>query len=548
MEEDLKLRSLSTSPIFEDLPEDQLAMLAHTSRTLDLRAGQSVFRPGEPASAAYLILRGSVRLSAEDRAGPRDLALLGAGDVFGIESFSGEARYFTGARAEEDLSLLALAAATLKSLGRHSPAWSQRSHALTESLDTLFSLRLPWLREGEHPYLALHQHTLFLWVKLIPLWAIGLFLASLALMLFFTIRGLPLVVLILGLLLLVIVIGGTFWLVTVWRNGLALVTNQRVISLERMVPFYDNFRDVPLDAVLSVERATTVWGRSFGYGDLGVKTYTGNLRLRRVPYVEEVQRLLNALVARSRQQRSVQQEVTMEQRLRAVLGGGDVRAAVAAAHRVEVPAAPQESSFVASRLAQLFGLRRVESGAVIYRTHWWILLKRLSLPLLLLLAAIALDVLGILGLLPALGTAALFGLILVAGLAGGGWAFYNYLDWNYDTYVVTDDQLMDINRKPLGSESRRTAPIKNIQSVDYERRGLLALLLDYGTVSILVGEDKFTFDDVYQPAAVQQEIFRRYLGYLNKSQETQQQQFLEWLQAYDRMQRKPPPPQGQAQA
>jgi hypothetical protein len=268
--------------------------------------------------------------------------------------------------------------------------------------------------------------------------------------------------------------------------------------------------------------------------------------LRRVPYVEEVQRLLNALVARSRQQRSAQQEVTMQQKLRAVLGGGDVRAAVA--HGVETPAAPPETPFLAGHLAQLFGLRRMENGAVVYRTHWWILLKRLSLPLLLLLAAIALDVLGILGLLPALGAAALFGLILLAGLAGGGWAFYNFLDWDYDTYVVTDDQLMDINRKPLGSETRRTAPIRNIQSVDYERRGLLGLLLDYGTVSILVGEDKLTFDDVYQPAAVQQEIFRRYLGYLNKSQETQQQQFLEWLQAYDRMQRKPPPPQGRAQA
>ncbi|MEN6555225.1 MAG: hypothetical protein ABFD21_02380, partial [Anaerolineaceae bacterium] len=89
------------------------------------------------------------------------------------------------------------------------------------------------------------------------------------------------------------------------------------------------------------------------------------------------------------------------------------------------------------------------------------------------------------------------------------WLVYNYADWRNDIYRLTPDQVIDIDRKPLGRESRRTAPLEKILAVEYERRGLIPMLLNFGTVFIRVSTEVLTFDNVYQPSKVQEDIFRR---------------------------------------
>ena len=82
---------------------------------------------------------------------------------------------------------------------------------------------------------------------------------------------------------------------------------------------------------------------------------------------------------------------------------------------------------------------------------------------------------------------AFFGLCLV-GLGIFLWWLYNYLDWHNDIYLITNEQVVDVNRKPLGKEERRAALIRNILSVEYKRMGVIGLLLNFGTVFIRVGE------------------------------------------------------------
>ena len=86
---------------------------------------------------------------------------------------------------------------------------------------------------------------------------------------------------------------------------------------------------------------------------------------------------------------------------------------------------------------------------------------------------------------------------------------YVYVDWHNDVFQLTPNQVVDIDRKPFGRESKRSASLDNILSIEYERRGLIPMLCNFGTVYISVGNTQLTFNEVYQPSVVQQDIFAR---------------------------------------
>jgi len=119
------------------------------------------------------------------------------------------------------------------------------------------------------------------------------------------------------------------------------------------------------------------------------------------------------------------------------------------------------------------------------------------------------------------------------------WWLYQYMDWRNDVYIISDEKIIDVNRKPLGKEEKKTAPLEKIQSVEFRRNGVLGLLFNFGTVFLNVGDSTFTFDFVHRPAEVQKEIFsriekRRIVNQAN-SLEKQQENTLEWITAYHRI-------------
>jgi hypothetical protein len=92
---------------------------------------------------------------------------------------------------------------------------------------------------------------------------------------------------------------------------------------------------------------------------------------------------------------------------------------------------------------------------------------------------------------------------------------------------------VDINRHPLGSEDKNSAPIKNIQTVDYKRNGIIGMALNFGTVRIQIGNEELTFDDVYNPSAVQMEIFSHFREFTKNSLKMDQGRMTEWFSTYD---------------
>jgi hypothetical protein len=89
------------------------------------------------------------------------------------------------------------------------------------------------------------------------------------------------------------------------------------------------------------------------------------------------------------------------------------------------------------------------------------------------------------------------------------WWIYQYLDWRNDIFVVTPDQILDIDKKPFGTETRRAAPLENILSTEAERVGLAGYLLNFGTVYITIGGASLDFQDIRDPSLVQADIDRR---------------------------------------
>jgi hypothetical protein len=163
-----------------------------------------------------------------------------------------------------------------------------------------------------------------------------------------------------------------------------------------------------------------------------------------------------------------------------------------------------------------------------------VLIKKTWLPALvnfgLFLLAVYLWISGIF-----LGPLALLVWALIFALSGFWW-FYHYLDWRDDTYVLTYDDVIDIDRKPFSREEKRVASLGNILSLEHARVGVMGVLLNYGTVSINVGTEKLTFDNVVNPVQVQYEIFDRMYAFRRRKEENEAEKerdrVADWLIAY----------------
>jgi hypothetical protein len=113
---------------------------------------------------------------------------------------------------------------------------------------------------------------------------------------------------------------------------------------------------------------------------------------------------------------------------------------------------------------------------------------------------------------------------------------YRYADWRNDIYQLTNDQILDIYRKPLGREDKKTADLENILSLQHQRYGIIGLILNYGDVVAMVGATRFVFTGVYNPASVEQEIFER-INARKKSKKDaddvrERERIADWLAAY----------------
>src|ERR1700731_622633 len=110
---------------FADLPDDQLDWFLSQSQEMNLKAGDTYSRQGDPADAMFVILEGQLQGRGE-LAGDRVPFPLKAGDVTGVLPFSRMKQFTVGQRAETDGRALRFPASLFPELVQKMPELTKR--------------------------------------------------------------------------------------------------------------------------------------------------------------------------------------------------------------------------------------------------------------------------------------------------------------------------------------------------------------------------------------------------------------------------------------
>lgn len=526
------LEILRQCHIFLSLTVEKLEKVADRIEAFLYEENAVIFDQGGDADGFYFVFSGQVK-SSRTHTSDDDYVILQARDYFGEESISPTLLLrTTTATALSEVILLCIKREHIQALRSEFPSIDTPLRLVLNSYLLSMNLKMEWRAPREVIHYIARRHWVFLILKLLPAmvaggvligifsylyivpypgaaWALILFILSLAGMLFWFI-----------------------WLTLDWSNDFAVVTNRRVVKLEKVLLIYDSRQEIPLDAILADDLKTDQIGRFLDYGSILVRTYTGVMVLNRLAHPELVINLINEVRQRKKIRHRHEQIELIDRTIRERI---EHRPAPKGGPEPEEAQVHIKAGVLQEFMSKMFLLRIEEGNTVTYRTHWIVLLKKIGLPTLLLFITMVVILLAWLNLIP---VSASVGSVLAVSLAPllVLWWIYQYVDWRNDRYVITPELIMDIYRKPLGTEERKSAPLRNILSIDYERKDIIGLIFNFGTVYIRVGETTFTFDNVVNPAEVQRELFQFFME--NKQREearTEQErndQMADWIQRY----------------
>ncbi len=519
---------------FRYLEDDDLGWIVDAGEVLEFEPGEDFYQQGGPAEFLYLIMDGDVNLSYDIGKHEVSMGVLEDADLFGYEVIDPKAIYYTSAFAVSEGRLFRLHREAVRVLMHDVEFVALPLRMLLHSLRLSLEVDLNW-RAAEEAILYIdRRHPFFLLKRLI--FPIILFVACLTLAVYLTITGMQGTLLFgFGFSAATLLAGlWSLWNYIDWGNDYSIITNRRVIFQEKVVFFYNSRQEVPLEAVQASSMETSQFGRIVGFGDMIMKTYTGQLAFPDIRHPEIVSELLED----QRKHLAHEHELEEKRTLRKLIRRRLQFAPQEQAGSKQVPRQLRPGS-LSELLANVFQMRWEQDGVVTYRKHWYILMRKTSIPAFVLLAWTILILLTQLRLITLLHPSTMLALGIVVFLMVAFWLWYQYEDWANDIYVVNDDQILDVYKKPLGSEEKRAAPIKSIQSVEFERLGIIGLVLNYGTVYIRIGDTKYHFDTVYNPAEVQNELFKRIAkkNYTEKQRENElaRNRILDAVEAYHRV-------------
>lgn len=533
--------------LFYGLEDDDYERIASELDEMQVAKGGVVFEQGVKADSFYLIYGGSVRIIRKQNNKEFQLAILVKNDYFG-EMALVEHRPRSGTvTALTDTSLLVLSRKDFEKLYKSDPQLKINLEIAIKSRQLARSLRFKWIRPDEVIYFLARKHRLILYQKLIgPL--VALFVPAFFFYAWYYIIGFAIVGVAAWLSLIAIILWGV-WVVIDWSNDYYIVTNQRVVWLEKVVGIYDSRMESPIHTVLSVGVEANQFGRILDYGNVIVRTFVGRIIFSNVDHPEQAARMIEEYWGRTREAAVGMEKEAMKNALRKRLGIPIPPQPKPFGSIQETPPAPKRKP---PRLMSLLGLDalklRLETGdSIIYRKHWVALILQAWMPIAGIFAALTLF-------LNRLWQLAFDPNASFVSFAGGinidtwalvfsmgmfpffVWLIYEIADWSNDKFEVTAEQIIDLDKKPFGTETRNAAQLDSILGTEYKRIGILGNLFNYGTVYITVGGSKFAFEDVMDPPAVQSDIDRRRMARTAKKKEaevaTERERMAEWLATY----------------
>ncbi len=540
-----RMEFMSKIHLFYQVEETHLDFVAARLKERICRPGEDIIRQGRAGERFYMIYSGSVEVLREDTSGRHSLARLVPGDYFGEESLLSHHLTNATVKALERTLLLCLSKAEFELALKQVPQLKHNFLVAVNSHRLARSMTFKWLREdeGEVIYFLARKHQILLYRALIlPLFAALLIVLGIIISL-----NIPSSLLLWGLVAAFgLDLGWGVWNWIDWGNDYYIVTNQRVVWLEKVVGIYDSRQEAPLSAVQRINVQTDYWGRQWNYGTLIVRTIVGTtLTLRNVDHPTQAAALIEEHWRRSKQASRKMEEGAMQEALRDRL--------------VRKKAPPEQTASLLSRpnpikstltvrqglFANVFKVRMENLSTITYRKHWVVLVEKTWIPSMILFGLVGLLIYEVFSrsfsaiptLLQSSGVEGLLVIWFILLISVFLWWYYQYVDWSNDIFQVTPDQILDINKKPLGEVTRDIAALDNILHLEYERTGLMQILFNYGNVYITIGGGKdMTFESVYNPSAVQDDIERRRLERITRKEQeavrAERERVADWFAAY----------------
>lgn len=325
-----------------------------------------------------------------------------------------------------------------------------------------------------------------------------------------------------------------------WRNDHLIVTDQRVLHIERTILTLEvSISEVPLVSVQEINAeliTANPFSRVLDFGTIELKTAgtAGNIEFTRIPHPDRVQEI----IFENRERQRYRVDLEHEEEIRE-----DVLRAIGRNPTPEMrdgnddDDAPKRINQKTSILGWMKSFN--DQGETVYRKHLLIWMRRVFVPGLLTMGGVFLLLLGT---VTALGVVGL-GLGMVVMLVGLIWFYLADWDWRHDTYVIGDDTIKIIHKRPLWLQNENDqVRVVRIDNVVSEQSGLIENLFNYGDVRIsLLGGDVGNakiFKYVPSPQDVQAEITRRMERLRQREQEREQEQrreeYREMLSVYHR--------------
>ena len=316
-----------------------------------------------------------------------------------------------------------------------------------------------------------------------------------------------------------------------WRNDALIMTDQRLIHIEKVVLFFLSQKEVELAKVQNVRASVRgFFPTLLKYGEVHIETAARGSDISFGPMSHP---------------RATQEEIMGRvQAIRAEATTQMIRATLR--HRLDperypAPVPPEETTGPplarTRRWLPLLPPNPVVVGSTVtWHKHGYFLFLRLFWPALLLVGLVVVAIRFLVG-RPNIGILWLAWALAV--LVDIGILVWRYQLWLGDIYVVTADSIHDIYRTPFGlfGESRRSADLGRIQNITFEQPGFLPTLLHYGNVRIqTAGAEDFTFGRIPQPADVQREIYRHQGLYRQREEQRRYGELVDWLAEYHRLQ------------
>lgn len=504
--------------LFHGLDDARLQQVAHHFTEVSFDPDKVIIAENKEGEAFFIVIEGEVIVSRKINEMDTQLDILVAGDFFGEESLLYNKLTNATVTAARNVILYKAVRHEFNELIQEYPEIETYLQRVIHSRRFISAHRFTWLSDDEVVYQVSRKHVAYLVLTLLLPLLVFLLGAGALLYLLTSMDASSIQT---GLLIFtgLVMVSGFLWGLWTWidwGNDYYIVTNQRVVWVEEVILLYESRVEAPLATIQAINVRTDLLGRLLGYGDVTVNTYTGRVLLRIIDDPYQMAALIQEQWHRA--QFNLQRE-QKEETVRSVhrILGREMPTATPERKVIPLPSAGsdyQEPGFFSTYFSNIFNLRFEDGNTITYRKHWLVLIGKTWKPFVAILvvffsmaACLATGFYETVDIVSVEFFVA-FGLLIILVVLFPWW-LYNYADWRNDIYQLTDKNIFDIERKPLGTEVRKSGSLERILSLEHTRPGFIGYLFNVGDVIINFGDAKFDFIGVYEPARVQQDIFNR---------------------------------------